>query len=371
MADGGCRNAGRQRDVERSVIALLHPVAATWQRQVTALILESVPGLTSTPRIPRLPVRSPVLVAPPSLHLHAAGPRTPQITEPVSVLLPLRHEPSVALAAVHAAVAQRNIARLDVVVLDVGCTETTYRALTREYGDDPRVRLLDTACLPTGWSRTSHRCQQLAVGARGRILFFADPAAPLGPYAAAAGASLLRRQQLDLLVLDAGGRRRTGRFAVAIDTEAYWRIGGHRAAARDPHPLALLRAMRRAHASTGLADGRRIIPADTRAHADDLPAEPRDPYFHRWDSGESTSTFGSLSTTARRLLAALRATGADHHQQQQPQQLIGLTGRGQPTAFGENTMHGDGTMYGDATMYGEFGENTMFEALAAQDMDID
>ena len=292
------------------------------------------------------------------------------------MLLPLRHEPSVALAAVHAAVAQRNIARLDVVVLDVGCTETTYRALTREYGDDPRVRLLDTACLPTGWSRTSHRCQQLAVGARGRILFFADPAAPLGPYAAAAGASLLRRQQLDLLVLDAGGRRRTGRFAVAIDTEAYWRIGGHRAAARDPHPLALLRAMRRAHASTGLADGRRIIPADTRAHADDLPAEPRDPYFHRWDSGESTSTFGSLSTTARRLLAALRATGADHHQQQQPQQLVGLAGGGQPTAFGENTMHGgtmhgDGTMYGDATMYGEFGENTMFEALAAQDMDID
>ena len=320
----------------------------------------------------------PVLVAPPPLHLHAAGPRTPQITEPVSVLLPLRHEPAVALAAVHAAVAQRNVSRLDVVVLDVGCTETTYRALTREYGDDPRVRLLDTACLPTGWSRSSHRCQQLAVGARGRILFFADPAAPLGPYAAAAGANLLRRQRLDLLVLDAGGRRRTGRFAVAADTEAYWRIGGHRAAAQDPHPLALLRAMRRAHASTGLADGRRIIPADTRAHADDLPPEPRDPYFHVRDSGgDSTSTFGSLSTTARRLLAALRATGADH--------FAGLAGAqgaqgaegvrrpddgGQPTAVGEHTMAGDGTMYGDAMMYGEFGEqtmfgeHTMFEALA-------
>ena len=318
------------------------------------------------------------------------------------MLLPLRHEPSVALAAVHAAVAQRNISRLDVVVLDVGCTETTYRALTREYGDDPRVRLLDTACLPTGWSRTSHRCQQLAVGARGRILFFADPAAPLGPYAAAAGASLLRRQRLDLLVLDAGGRRRTGRFAVAIDTEAYWRIGGHRAAARDPHPLALLRAMRRAHASTGLADGRRIIPADTRAHADDLPVEPRDPYFHLRENGDSTSTFGSLSTTARRLLAALRATGADH--------LAGMGGaqglhgareahdggHRQPTAFGESTIHGeygahgvhgDDTMCGDGTgtMYGEFGEfgefgglggfgecgqNTMFGALP-QDMNAE
>jgi hypothetical protein len=275
------------------------------------LILESVPGLTTTPRIPLLPHR-PVLVAPPLLHLHAVPPRTPQITEPVSILLPLRHGPSVALAAVHAAVAQRNVARLDVVVLDVGCTEATYRVLSREYGDDPRVRLLDTACLPAGWSRTSHRCQQLAVGARGRILFFADPAAPLGPYAAAAGAALLRRQRLDLLVLDAGGRRRTGRFAVAADTEAYWRIGGHRAAAPDPHPLALLRAMRRAHASTGLADGRRVIPANTRAHQEDLPPEPHTPYFRQLQNRDFVdSTHGSIGTTARRLLAAFRATGVD------------------------------------------------------------
>lgn len=294
--------------------------------------------------LPRLPVTRPVLVAPPLLHLHAAGPRTPQVTEPVSVLLPLRHEPSVALAAVRAAVAQRNVARLDVVVLDVGCTEATYRALNREYGDDPRIRLLDTACVPNGWSRTSHRGQQLAVGARGRILFFADPAAPLGPYAAAAGASLLRRQKLDLLVLDAGGSRRTGRFAVAADTEAYWRIGGHRAAARDAHPLALLRAMRKAHASTGLADGRRVIPADTRAHAEDLPPEPREQYFQR--RGEhGDATFGSLSTSARRVLAALWATGAD---------LAGLGAHPSPeddedpqhTMFGEDSMYGEDTMFG-------------------------
>jgi hypothetical protein len=251
----------------------------------------------------------PVLVAPPLLHLHAAGTRTPQVTEPVSVLLALRHGPSVALAAVHAAVAQRNVSRLDVVVLDVGCTEATHRALNREYGDDPRVRLLDTACVPSGWSRASHRAQQLAVGARGRILFFADPAAPLGPYAAAAAASLLRRQKLDLLVLDAGGSRRTGRFAVATDTEAYWRIGGHRAVAHDPHPLALLRAMRRAHAATGVADGRRVIPATTRARLADLPAEPPEQYFREREAADST--LGSLSTSARRMLAALWATGVD------------------------------------------------------------
>ncbi len=310
-----------------------------------------MPGLTAAPRIlPRLPVNRPVLVAPPLFHLHAAGPRTPQVTEPVSVLLPLRHGPSVALAAVHAAVAQRNVSRLDVVVLDVGCTEATYRALTREYGDDPRVRLLDTARLPNGWSRTSHRAQQLAVGARGRILFFADPAAPLGPYAAAAGASLLRRQKLDLLVLDAGGSRRTGRFAVAADTEAYWRIGGHRAAARDPHPLALLRAMRKVHASTGLADGRRVIPAATRAHAEDLPPEPRDQYFHGRDHGDPT--FGSLSTTARRLLAALRSTGVDH--------------LAEPGVHPSQHDDAHDDQPGESTMYGELSENTMFEELSPE-----
>ncbi|HEX4787693.1 MAG TPA: hypothetical protein VH372_04480, partial [Actinospica sp.] len=308
-----------------------------------------MPGLTTTSRIPRFAHR-PVLVAPPLLHLHAVLPRTPEITEPVSILLPLRHKPSVALAAVHAAVAQRNIARLDVVVLDVGCTEATYRVLSREYGDDPRVRLLDTACLPSGWSRTSHRCQQLAVGARGRILFFVDPAAPLGPYAAAAGAALLRREHLDLLVLDAGGRRRTGRFAVAADTEAYWRIGGHRAAAHDPHPLALLRAMRRAHAATGLADGRRVIPAHTRVHQANLPPEPHTPYFLQLQNRDfADSTLGSIGTTARKLLAAFRATGMDLAGLGDPADVEGATGESEASrASGARGSTGSGGSAGSA-----------------------
>lgn len=276
-----------------------------------------MPGTTLTPseardsgamRAPRLPAR-PLLVAPPVLHLHEAARRPPLTSEPVSVLLPLRHGPSVALAAVRAAVAQRNVARLDVVVLDVGCTEETYRVLSREFGDDPRIRLLDTSCLPTGWSRFSHRCQQLAVGARGRILLFADPAAPLGPYAAAAGADLMRRERLDLVVLDAGGPRRTGRYAFAADADTYWRLGGHRSAAGDPHPLALLYAMRKARVPTGLADARRVIPAHLRARADELPAEPREPYARLRDY--SDATLGSLGTTARRLLAALRAANGE------------------------------------------------------------
>lgn len=317
-----------------------HPAIILWHNRITPLILNYVPGTTFTPtqtrdsgenraygpiRAPRLPAR-PLLVAPPVLHLHAAGARRPPlIREPVSVLLPLRHEACVALAAIRAAVAQRNIARLDVVVLDVGCTEETYRLLSREFGDDSRVRLLDTARLPLGWSRFSHRCQQLAVGARGRILLFADPAAPLGPFAAAAGADLLRRERLDLVVLDAGGRRRAGRYALAADAEAYWRIGGHRAAARDPHPLALLSAMRKAHVPTGLADARRVIPAHLRVNAEDLPSEPPEPVSRLRDYGDAT--LGSLSTTARRLLAALRATGGTENSGEDKAMAASAAGR--------------------------------------------
>jgi hypothetical protein len=349
---------------------LRHPAVTAWQWRLTSLILDIVPGLTTTPRILRLTHR-PVLVAPPLLHLHAVLPRTPEITEPVSILLPLRHKPSVALAAVHAAVAQRNIARLDVVVLDVGCTEATYRVLSREYGDDPRVRLLDTACLPAGWSRSSHRCQQLAVGARGRILFFADPAAPLGPYAAAAGAALLRRQQLDLLVLDAGGRRRTGRFAVAADTEAYWRIGGHRAAAHDPHPLALLRAMRRAHAATGLADGRRVIPANTRVRQANLPPEPHTPYFLQLQNRDfADSTLGSIGTTARKLLAAFRATGVDLAGLGEPSEIEGASEasgvNGLNGINGINGMNRTGGVNGVSQMKGSNGSSGMLGVRGAR-----
>ena len=218
-----------------------------------------------------------VPIAPAPLHLHCVPPHPPEADEPVSVLLPVRHEAETAVAAVRAALGQRGVEHLDIVVLDDGCPTEARAALRREFADDPRVRILAAAALPAGWSAPAHRSHQLAVAARGRVLLFAEPCAPLGPCAAAAAAALLRREQLDLAVLDSGrpapassspfpafSAFHPGRFALAIDAAAYWTTGGYRASAGIPDPLELLRTVRRARGRAAIADARRVIPPAKR-----------------------------------------------------------------------------------------------------------
>jgi hypothetical protein len=270
-----------------------------------------------------------VPVAPAALHLYSIPARPPHIAESVSVLLPIRHDEQSAVTAATAALAQTGVAQLDVVLLDDGCPQATRAALSREFGDDPRVRILAAAPLPAGWCAAAHRAHQLAVAARGSILLFADPAAPLGPEAAAAVAALLRAEKLDLAVLDSGRRGdrgqptprgRSGRFTVAVDTAAYWRLGGYRAAAADPNPLALLRTIRKATGRTGVADGRRVIPPTYWSTAPGAPdnrlsdtsSTPPPPAKSVGGSGIDTGTGypsrPSLTDTARRLLSALVGT---------------------------------------------------------------
>ena len=143
-------------------------------------------------------------VAPAGLHLRSTSARPPEVDEPVSVLIPVRHEADPTVAAVRAALGQLGVGHLDIVVLDDGCPQETRAALRQEFGDDPRVRILAAAPLPRGWSPRAHRSHQLAVAARGRVLIFAEPSAPLGPHAAASVTALLRGEHLDLAVLDTG-----------------------------------------------------------------------------------------------------------------------------------------------------------------------
>jgi len=320
--------------------------------------------------------RRKVHVSPAPLHLRSTPARPPEAGEPVSVLIAMRHKPDTAVAAVRAALCQRGVDHLDIVVLDDGCPQETRAALRREYGDDPRVRMLAAAPLPRGWSPHAHRFHQLAVAARGRVLIFAEPCAPLGPHAAASATALLRGAQLDLAVLDTGrpaptqadapsarssatvtaaarsqaeaaqspsaqaqapaerrrdaakedggsrtqpvarhrhhvphlssrphgsaGRAHPGRFTVAVDADAYWRIGGYRAAATDPDPLALLRTVRRASGRVAVADGRRVIPPAQLLE----PLPPPDPRAEAlWESQHGSRA--SITGTARRVLAAL------------------------------------------------------------------
>lgn len=188
------------------------------------------------------------------------------------------------MAAICAALTQRSVADIDVVVLDEGCPQRTREELRRRFGDDPRVRMYGAAPLPLGWAQHAHRAHQLAVAARGKVLLFGEPHAPLGPCAAAAATALLREESLDLVILDSGQCVREpepdresvtqtligpllrhlaehpGRFTMAVDCEAYWRAGGYRTDAGNPDPLSLLRIVRRATGRVAVADSRRVIP---------------------------------------------------------------------------------------------------------------
>ena len=253
------------------------PASALWALSAAGLLTAAA---LRAPRPRHLPF------APASLHLHAASPRPPATEELVSVLLPVGrgHDTETAVAAICAALTQRSVADIDVVVLDEGCPQQTREELRRRFGDDPRIRMFGAAPLPFGWSQHAHRSHQLAVAARGKVLLFGEPAAPLGPCAAAAATALLRQEDLDLVILDSGRSVREsepaggsvaqtligpllrplaehpGRFTMAVDCAVYWRAGGYRADAGNPDPLSLLRIVRRSTGRVAVADSRRVIP---------------------------------------------------------------------------------------------------------------
>ena len=199
----------------------------------------------------------------------------PPATETVSVLVPLLNDERRVLRCVRALLTQTRVAKLDVVFLDAGSTDLTRRLVLQAAMDDPRLRLLMGAPAPQGWCAHAHACEQLAVAARGKAMVFADPGLALAPGAIAAAVAALRGPQpMDLVVAEArrrtpverpqtpttGLRPSTSARLLAVDSETYWRVGGHCNAAHDAHgEMGLLRAVRRAGGRVATLDGRHAI----------------------------------------------------------------------------------------------------------------
>ncbi|WP_326552743.1 glycosyltransferase [Micromonospora sp. NBC_01813] len=229
------------------------------------------------------------------------------VTEPVSILLPLRDEADRVTPCLRALLAQRHLTDWEIVVLDDGSTDGTADVVRAVVGADQRVRLLTGAGLPAGWLGKPHACQQLAdaaepaaagsaadpaaVGARsGGVLVFVDADVVLTAEAVAAAVGTLRSVPAQLLspypriVAGSAGERlvqpllqwtwltflplrameRSPRTSLAaaggqfllVDRAAYDRIGGH-AAVRDQvlEDIALARAVKRGGGRIALADG--------------------------------------------------------------------------------------------------------------------
>lgn len=251
----------------------------------------------------------------------------PPAAETVSVLVPLLNDERRVLRCVRALLSQIRVPKLDVVFLDAGSTDLTRRLVLQAAMDDPRLRLLMGAPTPPGWCAHAHACEQLAVAARGKSMVFADPGLALAPGAIAAAVAALRGpHRMDLVVAEAhrrtpaervpatGPRPSTSARLLAVDSETYWRVGGHCNAAHDAHgESGLLRAVRRSGGRVATLDGRHAIefldgslwPRERAGAATAAGSGGR----HSLSDTEN-SILHSFTDTARRLLAAFTTATA-------------------------------------------------------------
>ena len=127
--------------------------------------------------------------------------------ERVRLLIPARDEAARIGPCLEAALAQRGIADLEIVVLDDGSTDATGSVVARVIEEhaarspDLSLRLVDggDAPLPEGWLGKPWACQRLRLAVDGDVLVYIDADVLLEPHALASSVALLRESGLDLV----------------------------------------------------------------------------------------------------------------------------------------------------------------------------
>jgi chlorobactene glucosyltransferase len=121
----------------------------------------------------------------------------------VSILVPARNEEHCIEACVRSLLAQ-DYPSLEVLVLDDQGTDTTARIVQRLIGELPpdqsgRLQLLRGEALPTGWIGKSFACSQLALHAKGELLYFTDADTVHAPGTVRAVVDEMHHHQVQLL----------------------------------------------------------------------------------------------------------------------------------------------------------------------------
>jgi hypothetical protein len=213
------------------------------------------------------------------------------VEEMVSILMPMRDEAARLEPALRSVVAQRGLARREILVYDDESQDGTTALVTSVASD--AVTVLPTRTLPPGWLGKPHACWQLARAAAGTVLVFVDADVVLAPDAVAGAVALLRSEGLAfvspyprqltgswlerlvqpllqwswLSFLPLRIAQRSSRPALAaangqfvvVDAAAYVRAGGHDATRNDVvEDVALARALVRSGARGVFADGHDI-----------------------------------------------------------------------------------------------------------------
>lgn len=233
----------------------------------------------------------------------------PEVTERVSILLPVRDEALRVGPCLRSLLAQEGLAHLEILVLDDASTDGTADVVRSVADGDPRLRLITGSPLREGWLGKPFACAQLAAQAVGDVLVFVDADVVLTRSAVAATVELLRTSGLQLVspyprqladgllprlvqpllqwswltflpLRIAEVSPRTSLVAangqlLAVDAAAYRASGGHESV-RDAvlDDVELLKAMKRHGFRGGVADGSSI--AECRMY--DTDADLREGY---------------------------------------------------------------------------------------------
>jgi chlorobactene glucosyltransferase len=118
----------------------------------------------------------------------------------VSVLVPARNEAATIGACIEALLAQQHPA-LELIVLDDRSDDGTADVVRAVAAGDPRVRVVDGAELPEGWTGKNWACHQLSQQAHGEVLCFVDADTLLDPAAIGGALGVLRDDDADLVTL--------------------------------------------------------------------------------------------------------------------------------------------------------------------------
>jgi glycosyltransferase involved in cell wall biosynthesis len=125
------------------------------------------------------------------------GLETPDISEFVSILIPLRNESQNVPGLIESVINQKGLSRYEVLALDDNSSDDTAEQIRKHSA--PILNMKSGAALPDGWLGKNFACHQLAQEAEGEYLVFVDADVRLSPFAVSSSIAFMKGLKWDFL----------------------------------------------------------------------------------------------------------------------------------------------------------------------------
>ena len=120
-----------------------------------------------------------------------------QVTEKISVLVPLRNEEINAVAIIETLAVQENLSNVEFLILNDNSTDKSYELIKATSQGDNRFKIIQGTELPQGWLGKPWALSQLSQAASGEILICIDADVRLSKTAISAAVTSLNTHSLD------------------------------------------------------------------------------------------------------------------------------------------------------------------------------